>query len=147
LPLRVLSEYDLENANLQGIRVLVLPDVRVLSDRSTEVIRRFVKGGGGLVATCDTGLFDADLKQRPNFSLADLFHADYVSTRELTTREDNATLWLTAPEHPILNDKVIKGQEATAWRNPAPAGRTRGLEVGPASLPCGRARAARRWSL
>jgi len=33
LPLRVLSEYDLENANLQGIRVLVLPDVRVLSDR------------------------------------------------------------------------------------------------------------------
>ena len=28
-PVRVLSEYDLENADLQGIRVLVLPDVRV----------------------------------------------------------------------------------------------------------------------
>jgi len=130
LPLRILSEYDLENANLQGIRVLMLPDVRVLSDRSTEVIRRFVKAGGGLVATCDTGLFDHNLKQRSNFSLADIFHADYVSTREMTTREENVTLWLAAPEHPILNDEVIKGQEATAWRNPTgPPAERGGLEM------------------
>jgi hypothetical protein len=118
LPLRVLSEYDLENAELQGIRVLVLPDVRVLSDRSSEVIRRFVKAGGGLVATCDTGLFDQTLQPRSNFSLADLFHADYVSTRELTTREESLSLWLAAPEHPIVNDDIIKKEEATAWRNP-----------------------------
>jgi len=130
LPLRVLSEYDLENANLQGIRVLVLPDVRVLSDRSTEVIRRFVKSGGGLVATCDTSLCDQALKQRPDFSLADVFHADYVSTREMATRDENVTLWLTAPEHPILNDERIKGQEATAWRNPTgPPAERGGLEM------------------
>jgi len=92
--------------------------VRVLSDRSSEVIRRFVKAGGGLVATCDTGLFDQTLKPRPNFSLADLFHADYVSTRELTTREESLSLWLAAPEHPIVNDDIIKKEEATAWRNP-----------------------------
>jgi hypothetical protein len=119
LPLQVLSEYDLENAELQGIRVLVLPDVRVLSDRSSEVTRRFVKAGGGLLATGDTGLFDHTLQSRPNFSLADLFHTDYVSTREMATRDESIGLWLAAPDHPIVNDDVIKGQEATAWRNPS----------------------------
>ena len=78
LPVRVLSEYDLENADLQGIKVLVLPDVRVLSDRSSEVVRRFVKAGGGLVASGGTGLYDHTLTRRANFSLADLFQADYV---------------------------------------------------------------------
>jgi hypothetical protein len=63
-PIRVLSEYDLENADLQGIRVLVLPDVRVLSDRLTEVVRRFVKAGAGLVASGGTGLFNENLTRR-----------------------------------------------------------------------------------
>ena len=108
-----------ENADLEGVRVLVLPDVRVLSDRSSEVVRRFVKAGGGLVASGETGLFDHSLQSRTNFSLADVFHADYLSSREMTTREANVNLWLAAPEHPILNDDAIKGQEKTAWRNPS----------------------------
>src|SRR5262249_32390412 len=120
LPLRILSEYDLEDAKLQGIRVLVLPDVRVLSERSSEVVRRFVKAGGGLVATCDTGLYDQALKRSPNFSLADVFHADYLKTREMTTRDESVvSIWLSAPDHPIVDDAEIKGEEATAWRNPS----------------------------
>jgi len=114
-----LSEYDLENSDLQGIRVLVLPDVRVLSDRSSEVVRRFIKAGGGLVATGNTSLFDHNLEQRTNFGLADLLHADYLDSREMTTREANLNLWLAAPSHPILNDEIIRGQEKTAWRNPS----------------------------
>jgi hypothetical protein len=119
LPIRILSEYDLENSDLQGIRVLVLPDVRVLSERSCEVVRRFVKAGGGLVATGNTSLFDHNLEQRTNFGLADLFRVDFLSYREMTTREANLSLWLAAPSHPIVNDEIIRGQEQTAWRNPA----------------------------
>ncbi len=126
LPLRVLSEYDLENADLQGIRVLVLPDVRVLSDRSSEVVRRFVKAGGGLAATGETGLFNHNLKQRTNFSLADLFQAKYLSSREMTTREANLNLWLESANHPILNDYSIQAQEQTAWRNPSGSPAERG---------------------
>jgi hypothetical protein len=119
LPVRVLSEYDLENADLQGIQVLFLPDVRVLSDRSAEVIRRFVDAGGGLVASCDMGLYDHSLRHRDSFALADLFHAEYVRSTGMTTRENNVNLWLAVPEHPILNDAAIHGQEKTAWRNPS----------------------------
>jgi hypothetical protein len=118
LPLRVLSEYDLEAADLQGVRVLVLPDVRVLSARSAEVVRRFVEAGGGLIATRGTSLYDETLKQRPNFSLADVLGADYAGNYEVTSREAQLSLWLEAPDHPILNDEAIQGQERNAWRNP-----------------------------
>jgi hypothetical protein len=118
-PVRILSEYDLENGDLQGIKVLMLPDVRVLSDRCTEVVRRFVKAGGGLVASGGTGLYDHTLTRRTNFSLADLFQADYVASHEVNSREGGASLWLAKPEHPILKDEGITGEEKTAWRNPS----------------------------
>ena len=57
----MLTEHDLEDADLQGVRVLVLPDVACLSDRAAEVVRRFVRAGGGLVATFETSLYDARL--------------------------------------------------------------------------------------
>ena len=38
----MLTEHDLEDADLQGVRVLVLPNVACLSDRAAEVVRRFV---------------------------------------------------------------------------------------------------------
>ena len=44
-PVRILTEYDLENADLHGVRVLMLPDVACLSARAAEVVRRFVRGG------------------------------------------------------------------------------------------------------
>jgi len=99
--------------------VLVLPDVRVLSDRAAEVVRRFVKAGGGLVASQATGLYDHQLRPRTNFSLADVFQADYIGTHETTTRDNGVSLWLARPDHPILNDLAIQGQEKTAWRNPS----------------------------
>jgi hypothetical protein len=119
LPVRVLTEYDLEDANLQGIQVLVLSDVRVLSDRSSEVIRRFVKTGGGLVATGDIGIYDQNFQRRSDSSIREVLHADYIGTIEMDARKDNRSLWLTMPEHPIVDDPIIKGQEATAWRNPS----------------------------
>jgi outer membrane protein assembly factor BamB len=116
LPVRVLSEYDLENADLQGITVLVLPDVRVLSDRSSEAVRRFVKAGGGLVASRGTGLYNQNLVRRTNFSLADVLRADYLGNKEVTNASSSVSLWLAAPDHPILNDPAILGQQKTAWR-------------------------------
>src|SRR5579871_3473829 len=117
LPIRVLNEYDLEDADLRGVRVLVLPNVACLSDRAAEVIRRFVANGGGLVATYETGLYDADYQRRPDFALADLFHARYVATHPVGQRSENLALNL-ALKHPIVNDPLILGKQNTSWRNP-----------------------------
>lgn len=115
LPVRVLTEYDLENGALQGVRVVVLPNSKVLSDRACEVVRRFVQQGGGLVATFETGLCDAVLNARANFPMADLLNADYDSTQTVVGREQNLNITIRA-EHPVMNDPAILSKLDTGWR-------------------------------
>jgi hypothetical protein len=117
IPVRVLTEQDLEDANLRGARVLVMPNVACLSDRAAEVVRRFVKAGGGLVASFETSVYDDQFRRRPDFALADVFHAGYLGTRTVTQRVENLALSLDAP-HPIVDDPVIKSRQNTAWLNP-----------------------------
>jgi hypothetical protein len=117
LPVRVLTEHDLEDADLQGIRVLVLPNVACMSSRAAEVVRRFVASGGGLVATFETSLYDENYEKRADFALADLFRAKYLSTDTVSQRVENLYLSLAA-DHPIVNDPLIKSKQNTAWLNP-----------------------------
>jgi hypothetical protein len=116
-PIRILSEYDLEDGDLKGVKTLVLPNVACLSDRAAEVVRRFVQQGGGLVATCETSLYDSEFQRRPDFALSDLFHARYIATHPIQQRTENIYLSLDA-EHPILNDPMILSKQNTSWRNP-----------------------------
>jgi len=116
-PVRILTECDLEDANLQNIRVLVLPNVACMSPRAAEVIRRFVKAGGGLIATFETSLYDENYRKRPDFALADLFSAKYLSADIVTQRSENLHLTLDI-DHPITNDPLIHAKQNTAWRKP-----------------------------
>gem|GEM_PF-3737991 len=117
VPVRVLTEHDLEAANLHGVRVLVLPNVACMSPRAAEVVRRFVKSGGGLVATFETSLYDTHFTKRSDFALGDLFHAKYAGTNIVTQRVENLSLTLDA-DHPILDDPIIKSKQNTAWLKP-----------------------------
>ena len=117
VPVRVLTEHDLEAADLHGVRVLVLPDVACMSDRAAEVVRRFVKAGGGLVATFETSLYDADFQKRDDFALADLFRAKYVGTDVVQQRTEQLSLSLDA-DHPVVSDPLIRSRQQTAWLNP-----------------------------
>ncbi len=55
------------------VRTLILPNVGGISDAQAASIRRFVAGGGALVATGHTSLFNEWGEPRPDFALADLF--------------------------------------------------------------------------
>jgi Trehalose utilisation len=124
-PVRLLTEMDLEDADLRGVRVLVLPDTACLSDRSVEMIRRFVHAGGGLVASNESSLYGADFERRKDFALADLFKARYVSSIPVTLRTEALQLTLEKGS-PIVDDPVILARTSTAWRNPAGAPPERG---------------------
>jgi hypothetical protein len=117
VPVRVLTEQDLEAADLGGVRVLVLPDVACMSARAAEVVRRFVRAGGGLVATFETSLYDTDYRKRPDFALADLFRAEYVGTDQVAQRAEQLSLMLES-DHAVVNDPVILSRQQTAWLNP-----------------------------
>ena len=84
VPVGVLTEHDLEAADLHGVRVLVLPNVACLSDRAAEVVRRFVTAAGGSSPRSRRRVYDADYTRRDDFALADLFHAKYLGTDPIT---------------------------------------------------------------
>ncbi len=83
-PLDLIADMDVSRENLSRYRVLILPDAAALSDSQAEAIRAFVRGGGGLVATCETSLHDEIGTPRRDFALADLFGVSFVG-KESTT--------------------------------------------------------------
>ena len=78
LPLNLITEPDLRPEILSRYRVLFLPNAACLSDDQMAVIRAFVAGGGGLVATCETSLFDEIGRPRHDFGLGELFGVSYL---------------------------------------------------------------------
>ncbi|HYH68126.1 MAG TPA: hypothetical protein VD866_25760, partial [Urbifossiella sp.] len=88
LPTAVVNDWDLSPEGLAGYAVLVLPNAACLDDRQAEAVRRFVAGGGGLVASLDASLFDGHGDPRPNYALADVFGADYRGMPELPGAKD-----------------------------------------------------------
>ena len=75
LPLTLITEQDLRPELLSRHRVLILPNTACLSDAQVETIRSYVRGGGGLVATCETSVCDERGRPRGDFALRDVFGA------------------------------------------------------------------------
>jgi hypothetical protein len=94
IPFEMVDDRLMEPGRLAPYRVLVLADVAAMSDRQCQQIRDFVMGGGRIVATGETSLYDELGKKRANFGLADLFGCDYIKT---DTGVKNSYL---TPRHP-----------------------------------------------
>ena len=74
------SEVFVETIDEYG--AVILPDQRILSKRECESIRRFVRNGGALIATCETGTRDTDNNLLKNFSIADVLGVELIETRK-----------------------------------------------------------------
>ncbi len=64
--------FDAELRDLSKYRVLVLPDQEILDDAAIALIEAFVRGGGGVVITEHTSLYDRLRRRRPTFGLCNL---------------------------------------------------------------------------
>ncbi len=73
----MILDEQLESDNLSSYSVLYLSN-SCLSEKQCDNICRFVDGGGTVVATQETSLFDEYGQRRDNFALADLFGVDHV---------------------------------------------------------------------
>lgn len=108
-PVESLAEFRLTAEQLAKFETLVLPEVEVLSDAQSGVIRDWVKQGGTLVASFKCGLRDETRKARPNFALADVLGVDYASeerkyayTAQGTLRPgDFTTTYIESAGHPL----------------------------------------------
>ncbi len=77
LPVTVINDWNLNSADLAKYKVLILPNTACLDDAQTAAIDKFVRAGGGLVASLDSSLFDEFGTPRKNFSLSDVLGVDY----------------------------------------------------------------------
>jgi len=99
-------EDRLDPGRLSKYRLLILSNIAMLSDHQCEQLRAFVKAGGSLMASFETGLYDENLNRRSDFGLADLLGINkagepigtngnaYYARFEKTS---------TAQHHPILS--------------------------------------------
>ncbi len=87
-------------AHTANVRVLVLPNVGALSDAQASAIRQFVRNGGSLVATGDTGSYTEWGDPRPDFALADLFGCHRIGAAPKLTSSRGANR--AASEHTYL---------------------------------------------
>ena len=85
---------------LQRYELVILPNVRCMSEKEINLLKAYVQGGGNLIATYATSLFDTDGKERSDFGLAEVFGLHYAGKKE-NTKKDNYQFILNK-KHPIV---------------------------------------------
>jgi hypothetical protein len=73
LPLTLINDWNLTDAELAKYKVLILANTGSLDRAQCEAVRKFVANGGGLIATLDASLCDEFGDPRSDFALADVF--------------------------------------------------------------------------
>jgi hypothetical protein len=107
MPFEMVNDRLLDAEHLKPFKLLILPNIAALSTNQCAQIRKFVEGGGSLLATFETSLYDETGQRRSDFGLADLFGASFDQSVEgpmqnsyLRLKKDQATNQF----HPVIND-------------------------------------------
>ena len=77
IPSRTLLDEDLTVESLSRFKAVLLPNVACLSDASAEAIRGYVRGGGTILASYETSLYDENERFRGEFALADVMGVSF----------------------------------------------------------------------
>ncbi|MBI3944296.1 MAG: hypothetical protein HY321_00075 [Armatimonadetes bacterium] len=78
----VAQDFQLTPEYLRRFRVLVLPNAACLSDAECAAVGSFVRGGGRLIATGETSLFDENGSARADFALGEVMGVRYVDAQD-----------------------------------------------------------------
>lgn len=135
--------FDAQLADLRRYKALILPAQESLTDEQNRLIRAYVEGGGGLVATDHTSLFDAPRRRRANYGLAGVFGVTAPPFR------DDIYTFLPVPPPPPGTPPVVEDPPAPPVRKTVGQGRSTYLaRVVPAvEKPHGAPMTSRYWKL
>jgi len=77
IPFEMVHDRLLDSGHLNQFKTLILPNIAALSEAQCRQLGEFVHGGGSLVATFETSLYDEWGVPRREFGLADLFGVSF----------------------------------------------------------------------
>jgi uncharacterized membrane protein len=123
VPFEMVHDRKLDAAGIDRFKTLILPNIACLSSAQCEQITEYVKrGGGSIVATHETSLYDEWGTRRENFGLADVFGAAYEE--RVDARMQNSYVHLQPP-HPLVQGlggttRVINGVARVHTRSTRP---------------------------
>lgn len=77
IPFEMINADVLDPEHLKPFKLLILPNVTRLSNLQCDQLRNFVDGGGSLLVTFETSLYDEEGNDRKDFGLSDLLGVSY----------------------------------------------------------------------
>lgn len=87
IPYDFIADDQVTGDKLRNYRLVILPNVRCLSDKEADLLKSYVMDGGNILATYESGMFDKDGSSRDESSLAEVFGCNYTG-RKINTRKD-----------------------------------------------------------
>ena len=87
---------------LAKYRLLILPNIAMLSDSQCQQLRDYVRSGGSLMASFETSLYDENLQPRSDFALGDLLGISKAGN-VVGTNGNAYYARIEKPGHAILN--------------------------------------------
>ncbi|UCF36569.1 MAG: beta-galactosidase trimerization domain-containing protein [Acidobacteriota bacterium] len=120
VPFEMVNDRLLEPDRLNPFKLLILPNIAMLSESQCEQLREFVRAGGNLLATFESSLYDETGRRRNDFGLADLFGVSYGDRVEGPMQNSYLRLKAEGEDghfHPVLDGledayRIING----IWR-------------------------------
>ena len=109
-PFDFVHEDDLSPDTLRKYSALILPNVAFLSDAQCRQLEVFVRAGGSLLATFETGLYDEQGRRRPDFGLGKLFGIQKIAEPAGARGFMNSSYFRIEQPH-----EIARGFEDTNW--------------------------------
>jgi hypothetical protein len=102
IPHDFILDDQVTSEKLKKYELVILPNVRCMSEKEAEILKAYVHEGGNVMATYCTSLYDTTGKERKDFGLAELFGVHYTGKKE-NTRKDNYQ-FILKKNHPIVKE-------------------------------------------
>lgn len=107
IPFDLIHDEDITPERLRAYAAVALPNAALLSDATCAALRGYVEGGGGLVSTYETSLYDEWGVRRPDFGIASTLGAR-VSGAD-PGQQRNAYLKIISPH------EILRGFDGTTY--------------------------------
>jgi len=107
MPFEMVNDRLLDEEHLNQFKLLILPNIALLSNEQCNQLRKFVSNGGSLLATYETSLYDEAGRRNKEFGLADIFGVSYDNGTEGPMQNSYLRLRKNQADnkyHPVLKD-------------------------------------------
>lgn len=101
VPCEIIPNAELGTNSLDEFRLIILPDIKVLSEEEAKYLKEYVLKGGNILATSETGLYTVEGYRRENSTLEEVLGVHFKGL--CTEYKNNRTgSYLEFTDHPFF---------------------------------------------